>query len=134
MAEKVTSFQYGGSYLSAVSLRRFLSSPLSTAGTITALSFSGSVNQGSAVPLKWEILDANGNPISDLSTLQPMQACPTTGRTVPPASSSVPPCVLLYSPTIGAKGNSTFRFSSAPVHFQLGHGFYYRLSRWLFHG
>jgi hypothetical protein len=87
-------------------------SPLTTAGTITAPSFSGTVNQGSAVPLKWELLDANGNPIGDLSTLKLMQACPTTGSTVPPASSTVPPCVLLYSPTAGAKGNSTFRFSS----------------------
>ena len=57
-------------------------------------------------------LDANGNPISDVSTLKLMQACPTTGRTVPPASSTTPPCILLYSPTSGAKGNSTFRFSS----------------------
>jgi hypothetical protein len=87
-------------------------SPLATAGTITAPSFSGTVNQGSAVPLKWELLDANGNPISDVSTLKLMQACPTTGRTVPPASSTTPPCILLYSPTSGAKGNSTFRFSS----------------------
>ena len=87
-------------------------SPLSTAGTIAAPTFSGTVNQGSAVPLKWELLDGNGNPIGDLSTLKLIQACPTTGNTVPPASSTVPPCVLLYSPTIGAKGNSTFRFSS----------------------
>ena len=87
-------------------------SPLSTAGTITAPTFSGTVNQGSAVPLKWELLDANGNPIGDLSTLKFMQACPTTGNTVPPASSTIPPCVVLYSPTTGAKGNSTFRFSS----------------------
>ncbi|HET7109152.1 MAG TPA: PxKF domain-containing protein [Candidatus Acidoferrum sp.] len=87
-------------------------SPLSTAGTINAPTFSGTVNQGSAVPLKWQILDGNGNLISDLSTLKLIQACPTTGNTVPPASSSVPPCVLLYSPTTGAKGNSTFRFSS----------------------
>jgi hypothetical protein len=87
-------------------------SPLSTAGTITAPTFSGTVNQGSAVPLKWEILEANGMPIGDLSTLQLMQACPTTGRLVPPPSSTIPPCVLLYSPTTGAKGNSTFRFSN----------------------
>ena len=87
-------------------------SPLSTAGTISAPSFSGTVNQGSAVPLKWEILDGNGNPIGDLSTLKLMQACPTTGNTVPPAAATVPPCVLLYSPTTGAKGGSTFRFSS----------------------
>ena len=87
-------------------------SPLSTAGTIAAPSFSGAVKQGSAVPLKWELLDANGNPIGDLTTLKLMQACPTTGSTVPPASSTVPPCVVLYSPTSGAKGSSTFRFSS----------------------
>jgi hypothetical protein len=87
-------------------------SPLSIAGTITAPSFSGTVNQGSAVPLKWEILDGNGNPISDLTTLKLMQACPTTGSTVPPTASTIPPCVLLYSPTTGAKGSSTFRFSS----------------------
>ena len=87
-------------------------SPLSTAGTITAPTFSGTVNQGSAVPLKWEILDANRMPIGDLSTLQFMQACPTMGSKVPPATSTIPPCVLLYSPTTGAKGNSTFRFSS----------------------
>jgi hypothetical protein len=87
-------------------------SPMSTAGTITAPTFSSMVNQGSAVPLKWELLDAKGNPIGDLSTLKFMQACPTTGETVPPASSTIPPCVLLYSPTTGAKGNSTFRFSS----------------------
>jgi len=87
-------------------------SPLSTAGTISAPTFSGTVNRGSAVPLKWELLDANGNPISDLTTLKLMQACPTAGKTTPPASSAVPPCVLLYSPTTGAKGSSTFRFSS----------------------
>ena len=87
-------------------------SPLSTAGTITAPSFSGSVKQGSAVPLKWQILDANGNPISDLKTLKLIQACPTSSSTAPPASSAVPPCVLLYSPTTGAKGKSTYRFSS----------------------
>jgi hypothetical protein len=87
-------------------------SPLGSAGTISAPSFSGTANQGSAIPVKYEILDANGNPIGDLSTLKLMQACPTTGKTVPPATSTVPPCVLLYSPTIGAKGNSTFRFSS----------------------
>jgi hypothetical protein len=87
-------------------------SPLTTAGTISAPSFSGIEKQGSAVPIKWELLDSSGNVISDLSTLKLMQACPTTDSTVPPASSTIPPCVLLYSPTTGAKGNSTFRFSS----------------------
>jgi hypothetical protein len=49
-----------------------------------------------------------------------MQACPTTGPTVFPAHS----CVLLYSPTSGARGNSTFPFSNwrvvkSPIGFQL---------------
>ena len=83
-------------------------SPLTTAGTIAAPSFSGTVKQGSAVPIKWQLLDASGNPISDLTTLKLMQACPTTSSTAAPGSSN---CVLLYTPTAGAKGNSTFRFS-----------------------
>jgi hypothetical protein len=82
-------------------------SPLTTAGTVVAPTFSGTVNQGSAVPLKWELLDSSGV-ISSLSTVTSIIACPNSGRTGPPGA----PCVLLYSPTTGAKGNSTFRFSS----------------------
>jgi hypothetical protein len=44
-----------------------------------------------------------------LSTLKLMQACPSASSTAPPSSAG---CVLLYSPTTGAKGKSTFRFSS----------------------
>jgi hypothetical protein len=84
-------------------------SPLSTAGNISAPTFSGSEKQGSAVPIKWELLDGNGNVISDTSTLKLMQACPAPSRTGIPLTSG---CVLLYSPTTGAKGSSTFRFSS----------------------
>lgn len=83
-------------------------SPLGPAGTVTAPSFSGTVNQGSAVPLKWELLDSNGNVISNLSSVVSIVACPSSGRTAAPGA----PCVLLYSPTVGAKGNSSFRFSS----------------------
>jgi hypothetical protein len=84
-------------------------SPLNTAGTLSAPTFSGVVNQTSAVPIKWELLDFNGNPIGDLSTVSLLSACPTTGKTSPPSGVG---CVPLYSPTTGAKGNSTFRFSS----------------------
>jgi hypothetical protein len=83
-------------------------SPLSPAGTVTAPSFSGAVNQGSAVPLKWELLDSSGNVISNLSSVVSIVACPSSGPTAAPGA----PCALLYSPTTGAKGNSTFRFSS----------------------
>jgi len=83
-------------------------SPLSTIGTVATPTFSGTVNQGSAVPLKWELLGSNGSVISSLSTVTSIIACPNSGPTGPPGT----PCVLLYSPTVGAKGNSTFRFSS----------------------
>jgi len=83
-------------------------SPLGTAGTVAAPTFSGSVNRGSAVPLKWELLGSSGNVISDPGSLVSIVACPSSGPTATPGA----PCVLLYSPTTGAKGNSTFRFSS----------------------
>src|SRR5215469_16957227 len=83
-------------------------SPLATAGTIAAPTFSGTVNQGQAVPLKWELLGSAGNVISNLSSVTSIVACPSSGPTAPPGA----PCVLLYSPTAGAKGNSSFRFSS----------------------
>jgi len=109
--ESVPSNTAGGGISVPCTFVGFLS-PMSTAGSISAPTFSGAVNRGSAVPLKWELLDGSGNPVGDLSTLKSLEACPTMGSTVPPASSTVPPCVLLYSPTTGAKGNSTFRFSS----------------------
>ena len=83
-------------------------SPLVAAGTVAAPSFSGAVNQGSAVPLKWELLGSGGSVISDLNSVVSIVACPSSGPTAMPGA----PCVLLYSPTVGAKGNSTFRFSS----------------------
>jgi len=88
-------------------------SPLSTASQVPlSPTFSGPRKLGNALPIKWELVDGNGNPIGDLSTLKLMQACPTTGSTVPPASSAIPPCVLIYSPTTGGEGSTTFRFSS----------------------
>jgi hypothetical protein len=88
-------------------------SPLSTASKAPAPpTSSGSRNLGNAVPIKWELLDANGNPIGDLTTLKLMQACPTTGATSAPGSSTVPPCVLIYSPVTGGEGSTTFRFSA----------------------
>ena len=88
-------------------------SPLSTASKAPAApTFSGTRNLGNALPIKWELLDANGMPISDLSTLKSAQACPTTGATSAPGSSTIPPCVLIFSPITGGEGSTTFRFSS----------------------
>jgi hypothetical protein len=99
--------QVTSTYTVGYSFLGFLS-PLNVAGTVAAPTFSGAVNQGSAVPLKWELLDSNGSVISSLSAVASIIACPNTGPTGPPGT----PCVVLYSPTVGAKGNSTFRFSS----------------------
>jgi len=88
-------------------------SPMSTASQAPAPpTFSGSRNLGNAIPIKWELQDGNGNPIADLTTLKLMQACPTTGPTTAPASSTRPPCVPIYSPLNGGEGSTTFRYSA----------------------
>jgi hypothetical protein len=84
-------------------------SPLSAASTAPALpTFSGPRNLGNAVPVKWELLDANNNPVSDLTTLTLIQACSTTGPTSAPGST----CVQIYSPLTGGEGSTTFRYSA----------------------
>jgi len=88
-------------------------SPLSTASQAPAPpTFSGKRQLGNAAPVKWELLDASNNPIGDLNTLKSMQACPTTGATSAPGSSTSPPCVLIYSPLTGGEGSTTFRYSA----------------------
>jgi hypothetical protein len=72
--------------------------------------FSGPRKLGNTLPIKRELVDANGNPIGDLSTLKSAQACSTTGGTVPPASSAK--CVVIYSSPTITEGSTTFRFSS----------------------
>jgi hypothetical protein len=89
-------------------------SPLQTAGDS---SFSGAFTQGKAVPAKWQLKDTSGNYVTDLNVntlgakyLGPMPSsgvCPLPGAV--PAGFDQPP---LYSPTTGAKGNSTFRYDS----------------------
>src|SRR5262249_49638573 len=87
-------------------------SPMSTASQAPAAppTFSGSRNLGNAVPIKWELLDGNGNPVGDLTTLKSMQACSTTGPHSAPLPAAT--CVLIYSPLAGGEGSTTFRFSS----------------------
>jgi hypothetical protein len=82
--------------------------PLGPAGT-----YSGALNLGKAVPVKWTLTDFNGTLISSLSTLTKMTAffngAPVNGTcAIVPAGSSL----VLYSPTSGAAGKSTFRFST----------------------
>ncbi|MGC3996301.1 MAG: Ig-like domain repeat protein [Anaeromyxobacter sp.] len=85
-------------------------SPLSAAGTLTAPSWSGPQKLGSGVPLKWILTSPGGTVLSSLSTTRRITAILNPACSGPPPAGSA--VVLLYSPTAGATGNSTFRFSS----------------------
>jgi hypothetical protein len=84
--------------------------PMATAGTHEAPTFSGSSNYGSAQPIKWQLKDSSGNYITDLTTALVLQGTPyAPGSCSGPAGGSP---ILLYSPTTGAKGGSTFRYDT----------------------
>src|SRR5262249_2213977 len=79
-------------------------------GTLAAPSFSGNATYGSATPIKWQLKDSSGNPVSDLNTTQLLQAVAYTGGACSGQATGQP--TVLYSPTTGAKGSSTFRVSN----------------------
>jgi len=85
--------------------------PLQAAGTPSAPTVSGSFNLGKVLPLKWELDDASRTPVVDLSSLSLLQAVRNPACAGPPPSGAA--TVVLYSPTSGAAGNSTFRVSSS---------------------
>jgi hypothetical protein len=101
-------------------------SPLATADPPNAGSFSGTFNGGKSVTVKWTLQDSSGNLVTDLnanalyvtgpypvSTSKNAPACSTTQAPLISSYNGNPPAnSILYSPTSGAKGNSTFRFSS----------------------
>jgi len=85
-------------------------SPMATAGTLSAPTFSGTVNYGSATPIKWQLQDAAGNYLTDLATTQNLKAVAYTGGAC--SGQATGQSYLLYEPTAGATGGSTFRSSS----------------------
>jgi hypothetical protein len=85
-------------------------SPMATAGTVAAPSTSPSANYGSATPIKWTLKDFSGNVLTDLSTLQLLTAVAYTGGAC--SGQATGTATVLYSPTTGAKGGSTFRNSN----------------------
>jgi hypothetical protein len=90
-------------------------SPMATAGTLAAPTFSGTANWGSAQPVKWQLQDASGNYLSDLTTTQVLQAVAyTNGACSGQATGQV---FVLYTPTAGAKGGSTFRYDAGSHQF-----------------
>ncbi len=82
--------------------------PLGPAGT-----YSGSFGLGKVIPVKWTLTNSNSTLITSLSTLTKMTAffngAPVNGTcAIVPSGSSL----VLYLPTSGAAGKSTFRFST----------------------
>jgi Big-like domain-containing protein/pentapeptide repeat protein len=82
--------------------------PLATAGSFLTPSFSGTANFGSAIPIKWQLRAGNGTFITSLSSLTSMQAIFNSTCLGAATGQSF----LLYSPTTGATGNSTFRYDT----------------------
>jgi hypothetical protein len=91
--------------------------PLKTAGTFASPTNSGSQNFGSAIPVKWQLKNASGAFVADLATTRSLVAWPNQACAGPPPAGSSP--IVLYMPTSGATGGSTFRYGSNTFIFNL---------------
>ncbi|MGE5717773.1 MAG: Ig-like domain repeat protein, partial [Acidobacteriota bacterium] len=91
-------------------------SPLAAAGTESAPTYSGSANLGSAVPLKWQLRDSNGNFLTSLATTTKIEAVLNSSSCTAP----VPPAgrINLYSPATGATGGSSFKYDTTTNQFR----------------
>ena len=103
-------------------------SPLATADPPNTNSYSGIFNLGKSVTAKWMLQDSSGNLVTNLNantlygvgpfapqadgTCRPSQVSKVAECTANNPSSCAANVQTLYSPTGGAKGNSTFRFST----------------------
>jgi hypothetical protein len=87
-------------------------SPLQLAGTLASPTYSGTQTFGSGVPIKWQLKDASGNFVGDLATAPWLRAYANSSAQCQGAPAAGASYTLLYSPTTGAKGNSTFRYGS----------------------
>jgi hypothetical protein len=100
-------------------------SPLSPVGDS---SYSGAFNIGKSVTAKWTLQDSSGNFVGNLNanTLYAVGPVPLTNGACLPTNAPVffnfttlnqipypYPTAILYSPTTGAKGNSTFRIATS---------------------
>ncbi|HEY1435809.1 MAG TPA: Ig-like domain repeat protein, partial [Thermoanaerobaculia bacterium] len=90
-------------------------SPMTTAGTLAAPTFSGTQHLGSGQPVKWKLQDSSGNYLSDLTTTQTLQAVAYAGGAC--SGQATGTAYLLYNPTVGAKGGSTFRYDPSTNQF-----------------
>jgi hypothetical protein len=103
-------------------------SPLATADPANTNSYSGIFNLGKSVTAKWTLQDSSGNLVTNLNantlygvgpftpqadgTCRPSQVSKVAGCTTNNPPSCPANVQTLYSPTSGAKGSSTFRFST----------------------
>jgi hypothetical protein len=103
-------------------------SPLATADPANTNSYSGIFNLGKSVTAKWTLQDSSGNLVTNLNantlygvgpfapqadgTCRPSQVNIIAGCSVNNPQSCPANVQTLYSPTSGAKGASTFRFST----------------------
>ena len=86
-------------------------SPLVTAGTVQTPSISGVFNFGKAVPIKWS-LTLGGAVVSDLTSLQALEAVPGNWNGTRCAPTGGAPLALLDPVTGRPTGASEYRFSS----------------------
>jgi hypothetical protein len=86
-------------------------SPLSPAGTLTAPSDSGTGNFTKGVPIKWQVKDSSGNFLTSLTTTRSLQATYYAGG-VCTGGQATGTTFVLYLPTSGAAGGSTFRYDT----------------------
>jgi hypothetical protein len=86
-------------------------SPLSTAGVLTSPTNSGTGNFSKGLPIKWQLKDSLGNFVTSLTSTQMLRATYYTGGACTPGAATGTTFVL-YLPTSGATGGSTFRYDS----------------------
>jgi hypothetical protein len=67
--------------------------------------------------MKWTLEDASGNFVGDLGTATWLRAYVNTSSQCKGAPATGASYTVLYSPTSGAKGNSTFRYGSDQYNF-----------------
>jgi hypothetical protein len=95
--------------------------PLSAAGTLASPSISPQQNCGSVLPIKWQLKDGSGAAVGALTSAASLKAVQNLSCTgAAPAGAKT---IVLWSPTGGAAGGSTFRFGSNQFIFNWNTGY-----------
>jgi len=81
-------------------------SPLVAAGSESSPTFAGTFNLGKAIPIKWQLKNSAGAFITGLSSVTKIEAVFNPDCAGPAEGTAI----LLYSPTMGATGNSILRY------------------------